>query len=62
MNAIASMVAQMQTIHEKRPRGDALRREIIRLNAHMSQRSVAHELGISRAYVFRVLRDAKGKS
>ena len=59
MNAIASMVSQILTVHEKRPRGEALRREIIRLNAHMSQRSVAHELGISRTYVFRVLRDAR---
>lgn len=60
MNAIASMVTQMLTIHDNRPKGDALRREITRLaRTGTSQREIAHRLGVSRTYVFGVLRDAR---
>lgn len=59
MNGITAMVAQMQATQIIRPKGADLRHEIITLSSSMSQRAVAHRLGISRTYVFNVLRQAR---
>ncbi|MGB6115682.1 helix-turn-helix domain-containing protein [Castellaniella ginsengisoli] len=60
MNAITAMVAQMQRARANRPKGDALRSEIARLTrTGTSQREIAHRLGVSRTYVYGVLKDAR---
>lgn len=59
-NGITAMVAQMQHAQDSRPRGEALRDLIIRqARTGTSQREIAHALGVSRTYVFGVLRDAR---
>lgn len=60
MNAIATTVAQLLRVRDNRPKGDALRSEIARLaRTGTSQREIAHRLGVSRTYVYGVLRDAR---
>ena len=59
MNGITALVAQMRDSKARKLSGKALQDEIIRLSAHMSQRTIARELDISRTYVFDVLRAAR---
>lgn len=63
MSGIEAMVAQMQHVQNNRPKGDALRAMIVQqANKGASQREIAHALGVSRTYVFGVLRAARERA
>jgi transposase-like protein len=60
MNAITAMVDQLNAAQNSRLTGAPLISEIKRLaRTGTSQRAIAHRLGVSRTYVFGVLRKAR---